>query len=373
MILTPFLKRKRTIPSGKINKILFVKLAAIGDTILLIPTIRSLKKAYPEAELTFLCTPVNFSVVNKIPYVDKVININVHSFLRNVFKFRTFLKEYRSIKYDISIDGGQWERMSTLMSVAAKAEYYIGFKTEGQNKHHLYDSVIDHSRTVHEAENFLDLLEPLNINITSEDKKLEYFLNANDYKFADDFWTENNLTRKKVIVFHPGCGINGKAREWEPERFVELGERLYKTDKEIRFIITGSDVEKDITDFIHNKLGNSAINLAGKAGVDKVIAVLKKANVVVCGNTGILHMAASVNSKIIALHGPTDPVKWGPYNDHSVVIQSDKFCSPCLYLGHDYGCSEPTCMSHITVDDVFIEVRKALSPELHPELNIVYN
>ena len=82
----------------------------------------------------------------------------------------------------------------------------------------------------------------------------------------------------------------------------------------------------------------------------------------------MLHIASCVGTKTMGLHGPTNPQKWGAYNKNSVLIQSDKLCSPCLYLGHDYGCKSWPCMSHISVDDVFIHIRKALNPELFPEI-----
>jgi ADP-heptose:LPS heptosyltransferase len=78
----------------------------------------------------------------------------------------------------------------------------------------------------------------------------------------------------------------------------------------------------------------------------------------------MLHIAGSVGTKTMGLHGPTNPVKWGSYAKNAVLIQSDKFCSPCLYLGHDYGCKRPDCMRYISVDDVFIYIRKALTPDL---------
>jgi len=71
----------------------------------------------------------------------------------------------------------------------------------------------------------------------------------------------------------------------------------------------------------------------------------------------------------VGLHGPTNPVQWGAYNKKAITIQSSKYCSPCLYLGHDYGCNKPTCMKEITADEVYMEIRKALKPELF--LNIL--
>ena len=91
ILLSILTKRKKRIPIENIKKILIIKLAAIGDSILLIPTLRTLKKAFPNAEFTFICSQINLSVIKKIPYVNKIIDCNVHSFLNNPFLFFKFI------------------------------------------------------------------------------------------------------------------------------------------------------------------------------------------------------------------------------------------------------------------------------------------
>ena len=90
ILLAIFTKRKKRLPIENIKKILIIKLAAIGDSILLIPTLRTLKKSFPDAEITFICSQINYSVIKKIPYVSKIIDCNVHSFLNNPFLFFKF-------------------------------------------------------------------------------------------------------------------------------------------------------------------------------------------------------------------------------------------------------------------------------------------
>ncbi|MBK8983368.1 MAG: glycosyltransferase family 9 protein [Ignavibacteria bacterium] len=341
-----------------------IKLAAIGDSILLIPTLRVLKKNFPNAEITFICSQINYSVIKKIPYVDRIIDCNVHSFLRKPFEFFKFISNLRKDKYDVILDVGQWERINAIMAMLAKSDYTIGFKTEGQHKHFGYNSVVPHSRTKHELENFLDLAVPLGINITDEDKKLEYFLNSKDFNFAEEFWDTHELNDRTVIGLHPGCGENGKPREWAVQNYIELGRRLVNYDDNIRVLITGATHEEERCREIAAGIGRNVINTAGMYPLDNVVALVKKVRVIVCSNTGMLHIASCVGTKTMGLHGPTNPLKWGSYTKNAVLIQSDKFCSPCLYLGHDYGCQVPQCMAHIKVDDVFINIRKALNPEM---------
>ncbi len=364
ILLSIIKNKKRRLPIENIKKILIIKLAAIGDSILLIPTLRTLKKTFPNSEITFICSQINYSVIKKIPYVDKIIDCDVHSFLKNPFLFFKFIKDLRKNKYELLIDVGQWERINAIMTILAKADYAIGFKTERQLKHFGYDSVVPHLRNKHELENFLDLLTPIGINISEEDKKLEYFLSKEDYNFADNFWSEKELENKTVIGFHPGCGENGKPREWAITNYIELGKRLVQYDENIRILITGATHEEERCREIEKGINKNVINTAGQFNLDNVVALVRNSRLIVCSNTGMLHIASCVGTTTMGLHGPTNPAKWGSYNKNAVLIQSDKFCSPCLYLGHDYGCQVPQCMAHISVDDVFIYIRKALNPEL---------
>jgi ADP-heptose:LPS heptosyltransferase len=213
------------------------------------------------------------------------------------------------------------------------------------------------------------LLVPLGIIISDEDKKLKYFLSKDNLIFAEKFWKENNFKDKSVICLHPGCGENGKPREWSNENYIELGKRLIAYDKSIKLLLSGPYMDVERCSIIERALKDSDIgdcitNVAGLYSLDDVVALVGKCDLIVCSNTGMLHIAGCVGTKTMGLHGPTNPVKWGSYAKNAVLIQSDKFCSPCLYLGHDYGCTRPDCMKYISVDDVFIYIRKALTPDL---------
>lgn len=362
-------RKRRRLPIESIKNILFIKLAAIGDAILLIPTLRMLKQSFPKAKVTFMCSDVNYSIIQKIPYVDEIINCNVHSFLKNPLKFITFMKGLRKTKYEVIIDAGQWERINSMIVCFARKNYSIGFKTKGQWKHVINDSVVEHSRTKHELENFTDLLVPLGIispgqKLSFDELQLEFFLTHEDREFRDKFWRDNDLELKTAVCFHPGCGENGQPRIWDVSNYIELAKKIHEYDKDIVIIITGTKLELAICETLYNAIKDFAILTAGKLTLEQTAAIVERAQLMVCSNTGILHISSCVGTKTIGLHGPTNPVKWGAYSKQAVVIQSDKFCSPCLYLGHDYGCKHPTCMLHITVDEVYLAIRKALQPQL---------
>ena len=358
VILSLFKRKNRFLPVGTIRKIFIIKFAAIGDTILLIPMLRKLKSEYPDTEITFLCSPINHEIIKTIPYIDKVIISRVYKFTTNPFKFIGFIREIRKVKYDVVIDTEQWSRLNSIITALSSNRFTIGFRTDNQHKHYNYDFVILHSREKHELELFLELLTPLGIRSENNDTKLEYFLSDNNYKKAEQFWKENNLSDRFVIIFHPGCGANGKPREWDDSNYISLGRKLLSIGRNITILLTGSKDEYSKVSTIEKGIGTDIINIAGKYGLNDIIAIISKAKFVICSNSGMLHLASCAGVKTIALHGPTNPAKWGAYTDNSYVIKSDKYCSPCLYLGHDYGCKKPDCMQYITLDDVYQKALK---------------
>ena len=373
MVLALLLKRRKSFPAYDIKKILVVKFAAIGDSIMLIPMLRTLRRAYPKAEITFLCSEINESIIRKVPYIDKVLVENVHGYLKNPFMFLGMIYSLRKERYSIIIDTEQWSRISAIIIALLRYEFSVGYKTEGQYKHFMFNRVINHSRDKHELDTFIDLLTPLFVPVYQTDYVLEYFLTDENEAVAEKFIKEKSLENKTVITLHPGCGGLGAPREWDIPSYVALGKRLIEYDKEIVILISGAPSEKQKCSELENGLRNlygssdKVINIAGLFSLDDVVAIIKRVTLIVCSNTGMLHLASCMGTKTMGLHGPTNPAKWGAYSKNTVLIQSDKYCSPCLYLGHDYGCKAPSCMSHISVDDVFIHIRKALNPELFPD------
>lgn len=360
MFLKIFVRRKTKVPEN-IRRVLFIKFAAIGDAILLVPVLRILKNKMPEAKIYFLSSDINYSIVNKNKYIDKIININVYKFLINPFAFIRFIMMIRRREFDVIFDAEQWSRISVIIASLSKSKYTIGYKMENQYKHYLYSSYINHSRYKHEVENFLSLLDPLGINSENDNKKPEFFLSDEEEEFADKFIKENDLNNKFVICFQPSTGTSGYAREWKDENYTELGKRIVNKYSNARILLTGAKDDFGRCEEIKRNIGKNTMNIAGKNTIGKDVAIVKRANLMICGNTGILHMSASVGTKTIGLHGPNNPLTWGAYDENAVSILSDIYCSPCLYIGHDFGCNSPTCMERIKVDDVFLKITEIMS------------
>lgn len=336
----------------KTDKILLIKLSAMGDTILMIPAIRAVRKRFPQAIIKMVVTDINKEIVKQCPYLDGIIVLDLARYTRNPWLFFRFVKVLRKERFDVALDFDQWLRISPLLAFFSGAHRSIGFKTAGQSRHWLYSRSIEHAREKHEVECFLDIVKPLGVE--NPDSSLELWVSK---KAQDD--VEKKLAQAEIkkedtlIVAHPGCGAHGFPRQWPEKNYQELIRRLQDIEG-MKIIVTGSTSEKNIVERACNGLPVSLKAIGWS--LEEITALIKRVRVVVCGNTGIMHIAAALGTPVVALHGPTNPKKWGPWNKKSSIVTAKVPCSPCLYLGFEYGCTAYACMNAIEVDEVYKEV-----------------
>ena len=340
-----FVKKTKQPPEDP-KEILVIKLSAMGDSVLLIPSLRALRKRYPASNISVLCTRINEDIFLNCPYINGTILCDVKKIARNPLSvFSIFGRK----KYDIAVDFDQWLRLSPLLAVLSGAKVRIGFKTEGQYRHYSYSAFTAHSRTKHEVETFLELLSLL--GITGADDRLEFNVSEESKNRARELFKMILMDENQpFIVIHPETPMHGAQRHWPADKYIELG-RLLTRNYRFKVLVTGTKNEISSNVKIVSAIGPEA-KLLPPCGILTVAAVISKAKAVVCGNTGIMHLACALHRPVVAIHGPTDHVKWGPRGDKSRAVKPLMDCSPCLYLGFEYGCQTNKCMEAVTVEEV---------------------
>jgi 3-deoxy-D-manno-octulosonic-acid transferase/heptosyltransferase-1 len=125
-------------------------------------------------------------------------------------------------------------------------------------------------------------------------------------------------------------------------------------------VFTGNEGDKDAIEMILSTMKTNALNLAGKTTLKQLSYLYERCSVVISTDTGPMHIAASVNSPVVvALFGPTSPLRTGPYGDKHRIIRAGVACSPCFKK----KCNDKSCMKKITVDQVFETVMRVLSTQ----------
>ncbi len=321
-----------------IRKVALLKTAGIGDTVLLSAIIKDLKEKLPDVSITLFSGENNYemaSILGKM-YGVKVKKIRI----KHLF---SAIKMIRKHEFDVWFDFGQWPRVDAFLSYLSRSKVKIGFKTEGQKRHYVYDIVVEHRPDIHEVENFRRIIDAVGLG---GNNSIELRINS----------SEND---PKLVVIHmfPG-GTKSYMKEWPEEKWIEFIDFI--TARGYRVVLTGAPSDKNRAGYIAQscKFKDRVEVAAGKLDLTQTMFLLKKSALVVSVNTGIMHIASALGCNLIALHGPTSIKRWGPLNANSVAIKSPLTCSPCLNLGFEYGCSKNECMRAIDLNTVINAARK---------------
>jgi len=343
------MRRKRECPSD-IQKIALLNTAAIGDTILIAPIIKDLKSNFPDSNIIFFTGSSNYEIAKLI---SEKIDIRVVKLpIKNPIQAINLIKRD---EFDLWCDFGQWPRLNAIFSAAAKAHFKIGFKTPGQFRHYGYDAVALHSRNVHELDNYRNLIRQIGIDSHS-------FPKISVDKIIPEKLLAQGL-RKPYVVLHmfPG-GSRSYMKEWPVDRWISIAKGFVSRGWHVVF--TGALSQSIRVQNLLKELNNTGqvFNSAGLLSMSEVASLLAASALVVSVNTGIMHLAAAVGARLIALHGPTSPLRWGPISSKAIVLSPENCpCAPCLHLGFEYQCNENKCMQSISVQMVQQAIEKALS------------
>jgi lipopolysaccharide heptosyltransferase III len=350
LLLSLFPRRKRKELSGPPKTILVLKLAALGDTLLLIPALRALRAAFPFSRVIFIGTSINEELASLFPqYIDEFKRFEVDRSLRDLRYFVRFTEEIRNNIPDIVFDFEQWSFITPIIVAFSRGRASVGFKTPGRLRHLLFDNAFERLPNTHESQNFLRLLNVLKIANPSDE--LELPVGEDEVQRARNSLLRSGWTYgQKLIVVHPGCGAHGFPREWPLDSYRDLCAQLTR-EQNVFIVFTGNGVEERLTrslasSFRENSVGWTDSNLV------TLIATFSISDLIISGNNGIMHIAAALRRPQIALHGPTDSVVWGPINSRAVVVKSSCPGCPCLDLGFEYHRTDGFCMSQIPVEDV---------------------
>ena len=331
------LRVRRSGPPAQLRSIGLIMFGAIGDTLLAASVLQDLRNAYPAADVTAFVSNSNKTTLELLAGFDRVIVVPI-------MKPTVAVRLMRRYPLDLLIDTSQWARIGALLASLARARYTVGFRTPGQARHFAFDVTALHSAGQHELENFRGLLKAIGISGGSLPRFAPELLAA----------IAAPTPARPYVVLHPwASGYRSEMREWNTRRWVELGRLVLKWGYEI--VITGGPEDAARADLLAQELGSdSRIRvLAGRANLRMSAVAVGRAAAVVAVNTGIMHLATLLNVPMVALHGPTNPQRWGPIGTASIVIGPGPECG-CgfLNLGFEYPNPTPACMDYIEVSEV---------------------
>lgn len=322
------------------KRFLIVSTTGLGDTLWATPAIRALRQSFPRAYIGILTTPLGKNLLQHNPHLDEIFLLKKPHFLSLIYLF--FVLKRRNIDQILLFHASQ-RAVFALCSLLRPSAFVA---TKGSNKglEEILTRVLDHP-PVHEIERRLKIVQEIGARPT--DASLEIFLSPEDAKEAEAFLeTHKILPHAPLVGLHPGA--KDRFKKWGEESFVEVGNRLMH-HLGCQIIVTGNADEKEQVLRVASKIPG-AIPLTGNLSLRGLSALIRRFSLMLCNDTGPMHIAFAMNTPTVALFVPTDPRLCGPHfaRKHHVIAKK-KSCTPCLRK----KCQDPFCLLQISPEEVY--------------------
>ena len=359
-----------------VNSALVVCPRRIGDVLFATPVVRSLKSAYPRAAIDMLVFEGTEGIVSANPDVRRVLTIPQRP------RWKEHLYFYKAIwrRYDLAVSVQASDR-STLYAWAS-AKVRVGILVKESNawwkRYLLTDWVPLDNLTTHTVSmnvRLLDLLGvmPLATPVIGWSKTDEAMVRSVFSAHGE---------QGAYVVLHVSPKFSYK--QWTVSGWVELAQRL--AARGLKIVVTAGDSDQDhayVANLFHH-LPSDSINLAGKISLPTLGCLLSGAALYVGTDTAVTHIAAALGVPTVALFGPSNPIKWGPWpkewpassqspwkfqgsqrQGNVILLQGEGDCVPCLHEGCDRHINSLSdCLQHLQADRVVAAAERLLRSEI---------
>lgn len=295
-------------------KIAIFRALKLGDLLCSVPALRSLRIAFPEAEITLIGLPWAKDFVLRFNHlVDKFVEFPGYpglpersGNLRGIVKFVTKMQE-EDFDLVIQMHGNGTVTNSLIRALRSKLE--AGYwKGENCPNPQTFMQYVDNQ---HEVKRHLMLMKFLGIE--QQGTNLEFpFKPGEKRKFQENI-NKWELETGNYVVIHPGA--YSKRKRWPVQKFAKVAD--YLAGLAYKIVLTGVEEEKEIVSSVIKEMFYPAVNLAGKTDLGQMGLLLKNALVLISNDTGISHLAAAVKTPSVIISHLKNPDTWVPLN-HSL-------------------------------------------------------
>ena len=354
------------VDAAEINTVLVKRFGGIGNVIMSTPMLEKLSEAFPSAHITVLVQSEGArEVLSNLPVVHETAVVPVEEYLaKGGFRFFTEMFKHalrvRRRHYDLIVNGfggyggGSWR--SALLTWLMGGRYRIGYARTPWNR--LYSrSIVPHGE-IHEVDRNAALVDLIAPGRTGGDLRVRFRPGESERREAAELLKEWGVSDRDLLIgMHPGSGPLAFKR-WDPTRFAELADRL-AAEHGAKVIIFGGPEETGLVERITSHMTSCPVNAAGRASLTVVAALIARCRVFVSNDTGLMHLAAAVGVRVVAIFGPTNYMRTSPYGKGHSVLRADLDCVPC-YAGTQVKCDELRCLEQVTTDHVLKAVTSRL-------------
>lgn len=336
-------------------KVLVVRLGAIGDVVNALVFATALKEAHPGTEIGWAVHELAYPLVKGHPSVNRVHLWRRRGGNGGWPELRRLVTEIRRERYGLAVDLQRIFKSSFLARLSG-AQRVLGYdKERAKEASWLWtkERIPAGDPAAHMVEQYLEFVRHLGVanpiakHVLGTDPKVE--------SWADDFVRAHGTA--PVVI---GLGATKPANRWLPERFGELAAAIRK-ELDDPVCLIGSEADRAASDRAWRVFQSHTgiTNLVGKTSLPQLTALLARARLFIGCDTGPMHLAAAAGTPVVALFGPADPRRTGPWGNEHRVVRVPPPCAPC----NRKTCNQPrhACMEDITVEHVMEAAKERLA------------
>ena len=365
-----------------VKRMLFVKPAEMGSTILMYPMLLRARELWPDCEFHFLVFAENTAAVHMLGLVSEE---NIHTI--RISDLATFVKDALKVlfklhwmDFDVALDLEFFSRASAILTELAGARATCGFNRytmEGMYKGSFFSHPVQYNCHIHTAQTFLSMVEALTmpagqiplvkapvkplqelelarLQCSSDEKAQVRRLISNECAVANE--------QSRLVIINANSSDLVPLRRWPLDNFIELGRRLLQIDNTI-IVLTGVAGERVESEHVQASLNSERVaNLVGRTSLRQLLVLYSLCDLMITNDSGPSHFASLTDLPVITLFGPETPALYGALGKNKRAITAGLTCSPCVssYNHRATACNENVCMRNITVEQVFAACRDFL-------------
>jgi ADP-heptose:LPS heptosyltransferase len=338
------------------REIVVLRALQLGDLLCVVPALRALRGAYPEARITLIGLPWARELVRRFPrYLDAFLEFPGFPGLPertcDVDAWPRFLKSVRRRRFDLALQLHGSGGLSNPLAMLLGARRVAGFFRAGE---YCPDATffVEWRAGENEIERYLRLLRE--IGIPAQDPTLEFPVTLADRAEADAV-TGGALKSRGYVCIHAGSQL--PSRRWYHERFAQVGDALAAAGHAV--VLTGTAGEADLVRRVARGMRFPALELAGRTSLGAVGALIDRARLLISNDTGVAHIAVARGTPSVRVSCGGDIGRWAPLDRRRHrVLHHPVDCRPCAHVRCPIG--QP-CAAGVSTAAVLAAAREQLA------------
>jgi lipopolysaccharide heptosyltransferase I len=337
------------------SRTLIIKPSSMGDIVQALPVLTALKETRPEARVSWLVARPFAELLEDNPRLEEIISFDRKRFAHIAWNpgamldFIGFMRGLRRRRFTLVLDL-QGLLRSGIFALSTGARTRVGFAAARELAPLFYtDRVAVPGPDTHAVDRYLRVARAVGLNVPKEADHLPV--------------APAQRQRARALLAKAGLGPNEPfavvgadarwpTKLWPPQRFARVIDQLWAEAGARSVLIGGADA-KPSAEEIRRFSGHAPIDLTARTTLKELVGVIAEARVMVTNDSGPMHVAAAVGTPAVAIFGPTNPLRTGPYGPGHRVVTAAARCRPCYRRQCVMGGAEAmACMAGVAADEV---------------------